>query len=243
MKPIADVLRDAIARRNVAKDPNAQAEYDAFLAAERKQHEAQQRAIWPDHLRQCGAPERVVEAHRKGVIPTAALETAERWLNSDKGFLVLSGHTGCGKTVAACLAFRKAQRLATRLQEPLPEWDSWSGSFVRFTQLRRLSDFDASDRALLQKAANCRALVLDDVGGAPGEEMPPRLRDVFEELVDRRDAAGKRTAITTNLSLQRGGPDNGSDFGRFIGGRILSRLSRGVVAMECGVEDLRRRAP
>lgn len=241
MKPIADVLRDAIAHRNTAVDPKAQAEYDAWLKAQRERHEAEQAALWPEHVRRCGAGDREVEAHRRGIVSKLATEAAARWLKTDACFLLLSGHTGAGKTVAACFAFKTAVRLATRLQEPLPEWDGFAGAFVKFTRLRRLSDFDNGDRQLLAKMKGVRALVLDDVGGAPGEEMPPRLRDVFEEIIDARDARGKRTAITTNLGLER--RDGMSDFARFVGDRIVSRMGRGVVAQSCGVEDLRRRAP
>ena len=242
MNSIKDLLRAAMSGERLLARPDHAAEYENFLKRQREAHTAIQAELWPEHVRQCGAHGRTVEAFAKGIDPEEpATVFAERWLKSDKNFLVLSGHTGVGKTVSACLVFRRAVRLATRLQEPLPEWDGWNGAFVMFSQLRRLSDFHEDDRALLAKAKRVRALVLDDVGGAPGEVMPPRLREVFEELIDFRDSEGKWTAITTNLGL-KSGEDGRSDFGRFVGDRVLSRLSRGMMAKECGVKDLRRRS-
>jgi DNA replication protein DnaC len=243
MKHTGDILRDILAgiRRSPDDREKAQAEYDAWALAQKEQHEAKQKALWADHLRQCGAPDRAVEALSGPYRQTLAVQAAERWLKSDKGFLLLAGWTGCGKTAAACLAFREATRLASRLQEPLPEWDSWGALFLRFTALKRLSDFDQEDQALFAKACRVRVLVLDDVALAPGEELTPRIREYVEDLFEARDARGKRTAITTNLSVEKEG-DKPSAIARCLGPRVVSRMARGLVVQDCGREDLRRQS-
>nr|WP_217442126.1 hypothetical protein [Myxococcus sp. CA039A] len=213
-------------------------------AAERARHEAAQVAAWPLHLKLCHAPPEAVDALTGDtVLETAALRAARHVLQEGLRTLLLSGGTGVGKTAGACHLFRSAVRYETRTGQRLPEWDASAGLFVRWSRLKRISDYEAEDRQLLHRATHARVLVLDDVGGLPGEELGPRHRELLEELVDRRDRPGMVTAYTTNLSVQRkeAGP---SDFATHVGARVVSRMSRqGTFHLaDCGNRDLRRGA-
>lgn len=213
-------------------------------AAERARHVAAQAAAWPLHLKLCLAPAEAVEALTGDkLLETPALRAARHVLKEGLRTLLLSGGTGVGKTAGACHLFRSAVRHETRTGQRLPEWDASAGRFVRWSQLKRVSDYEAEDRQFLQRAHRARVLVLDDVGGLPGEELGPRHRELLEELVDRRDRPGMVTAYTTNLSVQRrdGAP---SDFAVHVGARVVSRMSRqGTFHLaDCGKVDLRRGA-
>ncbi|MFY2557222.1 hypothetical protein ACN469_06310 [Corallococcus terminator] len=211
---------------------------------EQARHEAAHAAAWPLHLKSCHVPEEAVAALAgEAVLETAALRAARHVLREGLRTLLLSGGSGVGKTVGACHLFRSAVRQETRTGQRLPEWDASAGLFVHWSRLKRASDHEAEDRQLLQRAVQVRILVLDDVGGPPGEEMGPRHRELLEELVDSRDRPGMVTAYITRLSVQRreGGP---SDFATHVGARVVSRMSRqGTFHLaDCGSRDLRRGA-
>ncbi|MCE9671366.1 hypothetical protein LY474_26525 [Myxococcus stipitatus] len=211
-------------------------------AEEKARYEAAQADAWPVHLRLCGVPAEVVEALSGGkVLETAALRAARHVLAEGYRTLLLSGGTGVGKTAGACHLFRAAVRYETRMGQRLPEWDSSAGLFVRWSQLKRVSDHETEDGHLLQRVHEVRVLVVDDLDGLPGEELGPRHRELLEEVVDRRDRPGMVTAYNTRLSVQRreGGA---SDFAAHVGARIVSRMSRqGTFHLaDCGSRDLRR---
>ncbi|NTX16790.1 hypothetical protein HUA76_39050 [Myxococcus sp. CA056] len=213
-------------------------------AAERVRLEVAHADAWPLHLKLCAAPSEAVEVFTGDkVLETAALRAARLVLQEGLRTLLLSGGTGVGKTAGACHLFRSAVRHEPRSGQHLPVWDASAGFFVRWSQLKRVSDDEAEDDQLLQRATRVRVLVLDDVDGLPGEELGRRDRELLEELVDRRDRAGMVTAYTTHLSVQRrdGGP---SDFATYVGARVVSRMSRpGTFHLaDCGNRDLRRGA-
>lgn len=246
-KRLADIMRRALdpARPKRTREEYAalEAKWKADEATQRARHASEMAARYPEHLRACKAPERAIAALTEAKpLDTPALQVARRWMDEGKPFLVLSGWTGTGKTVAACWCLRAATRVETRTGYNLKEWDSHAGLFVRLSQLRRLSDFDTGDRALWHRALTARVLVLDEVGLHPGETLSRRAQEDFEELIDRRDGYGRRTILTTNLSLHPEVRDDGekvSDFGLFVRPKALSRLSRGLVH-DCGKRDLRR---
>lgn len=239
---LADLLRRAVEgkKRTRAEIEQLEADWKAQEAKERAEHAARQRVEWPAHLAGCGAPPFAVKALEKP-LETAAVRAAREFLTSGKQSLVLSGFTGTGKTAAACLLFGAAQRTETRTGHNLREWDSSRGMFLDFRRLKRVSDYTAEDRLLLRRAWAVPVLVLDELGGQPGEELGPRSLELLEELVDHRDAPGRLTAYTTNLSIQRmeGQP---SAFAAFVKARVLSRLNRSGMFRDCGTRDLRQGA-
>lgn len=236
---LADLLRKAMSgeKRSPEDIARVEADWAALEQRERDEHSARQRAEWPEHLVRCGAPPRAVEALSKQQ-DTLAMRAARAFMSSGKQALVLSGWTGTGKTVAACSVFGAAQRTETRTGHGLWEWDASRGLFLRFLRLLRVSDFATEDRILFERACSVRVLVLDDVGGQPGERLGARHQGLLEELVDRRDMPGRLTVYTTNLSLQRNGAEP-SDFGAFVGARVVSRIGRSCKLVDCGQQDLR----
>lgn len=239
---LADLLRRAVEgkKRTPEELERLEAEWKAQEARERAEHDARQRVEWPEHLAACGAPPEAVAALRKPM-DTAAVRAARAFLADKRRSLVLSGYTGAGKTVAACLLFGAATRVETRTGHNLREWDSSRGMFLDFRRLKRVSDYAAQDRLLLHRAWAVPVLVLDELGGQPGEELGPRSLELLEELVDHRDAPGRLTAYTTNLSIQRVDGQS-SAFAAFVKARVLSRLNRSGMFRDCGTRDLRQGA-
>lgn len=224
-----------------------EADWKAAEARTREAHARGQAEAWPEHLRRCGAPPEAVLALARvepwapgwALVQTPAVQSVREWLERGLRWLVLTGGTGAGKSLAACLALRHAQRTETRTPYGLAEWDADAGRFVRLGALFRLSDFEARDRAEWEHVKRCRVLVLDEVGGRPGDVPTPRQQEALDELVDARDRAGARTVLTSNLSLQR--TDTGeSDFARYVGRKNLSRMARSYLARDVGTRDLRR---
>lgn len=247
---LADVLRRAIAGKRRTPEELAELEraWKSQEAQEKAAHLRGQGETWPDHLRRCGAPERAVEALRKPW-PTPAYQNAQEFLASRKQNLILSGWTGVGKTAGACAVFGAAQRVETHTGHGFREWDSSQGLFILFPELLRIqaqlrftrpAELPLEERDLLRDACRVRVLVLDEVGDRPEERLTTAEQRLLEELVNKRDRPGTLTVYTTNLSIQRNG-DEPSDFGRFIGARALSRITRSYLAFDCGRTDLRTR--
>jgi DNA replication protein DnaC len=109
-------------------------------------------------------------------------------------------------------------------------------------RFNRVAEMPVGDRTLFEDACRVRCVVLDEVGTEPDEVLETRNRRLLEELVDRRDNPGKVTAFTTNLSMQPAG-EGPSDFARFVGARIVSRIMRSAMLRDCGQADLRRGRP
>lgn len=249
---VADLFRRAIKgeKRTPEELERLEAEWAQQEKAERAAHLERQRAEWLEHLARCGAPQRAVEA-AKAIRDTPAVKAARECLAKHRQSLVLSGWTGTGKTVAACLLFGAARRVETRTGYGLREWDASRGLFVDFRRLLRVtdslrfnraSDMPPADRRLFEDACRVQVLVLDEVGGEPGEELDKRHKQLLEELVNHRDAPGRTTGYTTNLSIHRKG-EQPSDFAAFIGARNMSRIGRSCIVQDCGTRDMRQVAP
>lgn len=247
---LAEILRRGIRgeRRTPAEIEQLEREWADRERAERTAHKERQAAEWIEHLERCGAPPRVAEAARK-LDDTPAVQAARRCLAERRQSLVLSGWTGAGKTVAACLLFGAACRQETRTGYGLSEWDSSRGLFVDFRHLLRVTDdrrnydltsaMSPTEKRLFETACQVKVLVLDEVGGEPGEMLNATHKKLLEELVNHRDAPGRITAYTTNLSLHRKG-DQPSDFAAYVGARCMSRIGRSCISVDCGTRDLRR---
>jgi DNA replication protein DnaC len=238
------MLRESRAgkRRTPEELAAAQAEWEREEAAARVAHEAEQRRDWPEFLRDVGVPDQALAAlaRQEPLEATLALEAAERFLSSNRRFLVLSGCVGTGKTVAACWCLRASRRRSAERTELLEWWRGGAG-FYRFASIKRVSDYEPRDQELFARACERAVLVLDEVGGRPGQVLGDRHLELLEELIDRRDVRGRRTIITTNLVLHPASREEKSPFAAFVGDRVASRLASSLQAQDCGTEDLRRR--
>lgn len=150
----------------------------------------------------------------QGVTETPAIAAVRAWLETPRSapVLVLSGPTGCGKTVAMAYALAAT-----------------GGLWVTCTQLTRRSVANFGDEAEdYERTLRARALLLDDVGT---ERMAPEpVASMLVEVLEKRQ--GLKTIVTTNLSA--------ADFiGRYADKRLASRIAR-VEWVECSGEDMRR---
>lgn len=253
---IADLLRIAM-RQAQAETPADRKAREAAQAAEEaawRDEYALRRALgWPEHLRACGAPEDVLTTlPPRRLLLTPALLEVDAWLRDGTlRFLVLSGGPGSGKTTAACRAFERAVRREARTGLGLEEWDGTAGAVLRLDELCTWGDFLTPKQQLRIEAVEAvRVLVLEDVHPA---RPPLREDDAVEplgqwgqrwlnRLVETRNTAGKRTVITTNLSLRaRGGPHT-SPFARFVREQNFSRINGSCAVRDCGRRDLRTEA-
>lgn len=128
-------------------------------------------------LRSGGAPNK----------PTKSLTAAKRWMASDSvpPVLILSGSTGCGKSVAAAWAFTQASHSCI-----------WS---TRAAFLQAFVGYFGEAVERQQRMLGCRFLVIDDVGTELDDErMQSALVDMFDAR--KRSPDRTRTIITTNLN-------------------------------------------
>lgn len=220
----------------------AKAEWEKAEAERLAAHEARQAEEWPRFLAKLDVPDmaQAALARPDALAPTLALDAAQRFLTSRRRFLVLTGGTGAGKTVGGCFCLRASRRRVPG-EDAMLEWWEEGAMFVRLATLLRVSDFNPEDQRTFSRACSREVLVLDEVGGRPGESLTPRQHGLLEELVDRRDVRGFRTVLTTNLSLRSDAEGAPSPFATFVQEKVASRMSASLVAQDCGREDLRRR--
>jgi hypothetical protein len=189
-------------------------------------------------LQKIGVPAEDVIALRGDLLETAAMGGARRFLaapaEAGMRFLLLLGGTGVGKTLAASYVVRdEARRFDWNGQASGPVSDPIQ--FVRAGDLTRVDFQDrvegAQHRATLEAMVRCRLLVVDDAGDEGGIEG----RRALAESLLKRDAAGRRTVITTNLTKER--------FIELYGQPLADRIrARGVVPNLAGERSRRKRA-
>lgn len=161
------------------------------------------------------------EALLKGELyDTPALAAAKRWVHaSDRPVLVLSGGTGCGKTVAAAWYTLEHTTAAIWLRPS------------QVTSMFEARFGDLYDEQ--QRVRACAALVVEDVGR---ERHHPAMQYALAELLESRQGGNKRTVITTPLARKLWSelyPDE----------RIESLMHELVLFAACNAPDLRRQGP
>jgi DNA replication protein DnaC len=201
-KAVADTLADlAPLIGSVPPAEWAERERRAQLAEQqriaREQEEERRKAI--ERMLAAGFPRRAVEAAANPDLCEAVLQVRS-WGAGErrrKSVLVLSGPTGCGKTVAAAVWAMEAHRGRC--------------SFMRAASFAALSRYKTERRALLSHDA----LVLDDLG-AEYADAAGNLQADLGELIDTYYGDMRPLVITTNL--------NATEFKARYDDRIVSRL-------------------
>ncbi len=214
LKRFAETLR----RRREEQDAWASANPELAVAWDEAIGEDQERRAQAERLRErasamrrTGAPERALEIIvRDAVRDTAAVRAVREWLNGGSTFLVLTGGTGAGKTLAACLALEKG------------------GRFERAVAAGRLGLYGDEDVARMKALRETRMLVLDDLGAEFAGDV---WRAQFDELVDERYGNRLGTVITTNLSP--------AALKERYGARVADRIRHDGQVVACGSESLR----
>lgn len=201
---------------------------DAYRAAkEREKHEAAARGVTVDQLRAQEAADRQIDEAReladnrarrisrfaryitredaeriaRDELDTDAWRAVLAWLGTSSTFLVLSGGTGTGKTVAALGALARRGGVMVSSLDVVRAWRN---------------EHDEA-RMLRSRILDSGFLVLDDLGV---ESDRDNARTALQELVNARQGAC-RTIITTNLSR--------ASFGSAYDARTLERIEHGGV--------------
>lgn len=248
-------LRERLAEhvRRLESDPEYLAEHQRTMAEEARREEAERRAKWEAsqvearksriaaYRVEWGIPPRVI-ALLDGVGDTDAVRKARAFMDESnpRTLLVLSGGTGCGKTVAACVALDYAtaydpylrQRLVTPGEtRPAQRFNS-PGRFVKAIDLVRAGTFDGAFWESLEDAS---VLVIDDLGTEPLDEKGWALANVAALLDGRYDSL-RKTILTTNLPLTA----FKARYCAADGGRLYDRLRESGVYVELAGQSLRQ---
>lgn len=113
---------------------------------------------------------------------TLALERTKAFADGNDAFLLLSGPTGRGKTVAC--AWMLANRGGFCVTGP------------KLVRLQASAGFDRSSRDQLDNLHAAHTVLLDEL--ARDDELQKHEKTAVFELINARVSAGKRTLVTTN---------------------------------------------
>lgn len=148
--------------------------------------------------------------------PTTPLAAVREWVGTDAGLLVLSGHVGTGKTLAAAWGLYEWWTTSA----PRNPWGNRvladGRHWVAAQHLARMAAWSQELSELEQRGM----LVVDDIGE---EDATPKALAIVSGLLTARISEGLRTIITTNL--------DGATFRARYGERLIDRLR------ECGLDD------
>jgi hypothetical protein len=170
-------LSDVFARiKAITELPEYQAEIKR-IEAENAQDDARRREQHTAaRIRVTGVPPEVATTRATDSISRLAVDDFMGGPDALR-FLVLSGRKGTGKTFAAAEAV----------------WDHGG----RYRDAQQLVAAGMFDRDSTEDMANCRLLVIDELGA---EYPNPAFEASLYALLDRRYRMGKRTIICTNLN-------------------------------------------
>lgn len=177
--------------------------------------EEERRSKLEQQMEDAGLGSRNIRALRE-MKPTDATDGVDRWLAGERTFLVLMGSPGCGKTVGACYAAKKALDSRT------------STAFLRAMEGASLGMFGDDSKSKVRQLTSVGLLVLDDLGIEPMNDV---WRALLENVIDARYANERRTVITTNLAV--------ADVRPRYGERIADRLRHAGTAVRCADKSMR----
>lgn len=145
--------------------------------------------------------------------PQEVIQTLSEFARSPKGFIVLAGKNGTGKTFAALQVYNYVTPYR------LPAYDKELAIFINQAGLNiKLNECEYKN-SLLGDLIKTKLLVLDDLGTRqPTETFNDFLYALIDQRYNLRDNRG--TIITTNL--------NASAMRVFFGDAITSRVASGT---------------
>ena len=198
----------------------AEVERKAQEAAKAQELERHRRRLLAQVRGQLTKPIEAAMASGGPLEATQALRGTQEWLSTPRPFLVLSGGTGTGKTVAAVWAMvtRFSDSQFVRAARIGPHYERWSSD--REDKIEPL-DIDAG------------LLIVDDLGMESLEDRRSML--ALEAIANDRQIPERRTIFTTNLDLDGIRHRYGHD------SRFISRLTQGATVVTLSGSDMRRR--
>ncbi len=177
-----------------------------------------------------GIPRRHV-ARFDRCIETIATKEAARW--GARGFLVLSGKTGCGKSYAA--AWFVDRYLRSRIGDPYQsktwEWRAKAenaASGVMWSGAQSIVE----DRSIAVDSKRASLLILDDLGK---ESELSSAQAIIRDVISKRYDSERPTIITTELTVT----DIGVRYGRALAERVIGEAEDGGRFVTCGDVSLR----
>ncbi len=196
----------------------ARTRYSELLEAEEKARAERHEAEWQRRQLEDAVGARNVAALDVALDVTEATRKVEEFIAGKRMFLLLTGSPGTGKSLAACVAVKRAIA------------DQRSVVFARAVECTRMSLFDADDKAFVERLRRASLVVLDDLGV---EGLHDSWRQTLEDVLDARYASQLDTVITTNLDP--------AAFKARYGDRIVDRIRHDGVIAQCGSVSLRKR--
>jgi hypothetical protein len=189
---------------------------------------AQDGAGLESRLQKLGVPWRALASLRQ-LQDCQLIDLAKKFMAADRSLcplLTLVGPTGIGKTVASAWVFREMARRtpaerSTGSSEPL-----W---WVQAPEFNRVSAFSGDDETRLRAMEQAALLVVDEVG----DEVTGLAVSTLRDLWMAREAAGRRTVITSNLEPQA--------FRAKYGDAMWDRAAKRGILPDCQKMPSRRR--
>ena len=204
-----------------------------YLALSRSMRHAQHRRaeVWRSEV-----PKRFLDfdyqrdvVAKDSLIQPEARRKIKSFMRNPKGFLVLHGPTGTGKTTTACAV------VAELIEEYVREGKGIPGGAPKFfssnTLIRKLSVMDEAAgrkrRTVAERtfdvAVNASFLVIDDIG-AGNEGVTDRQERMFWDILNERHAdPDKITVMTTNMPLVNAG--EGTSLSDWLQASMWDRIS------------------
>jgi DNA replication protein DnaC len=190
---------------------------------------------WPDGLRRCTF-ENFVRAVNRSL--DRAHEAAWTFASEPRGWLVLAGQVGCGKTHLAAAIKNERERIGEEtLFMTAPDLlDYLRATYAPASNVTFDRGFDA--------IRNAKVLILDDYGA---HSSTPWAEEKLFQLLNHRFNARLPTVVTTNQPLERAGAVDGASIQEL---RVLSRLLDPDLSTVCRIDappynrpDLPKRLP
>jgi len=177
----------------------------------------------PERLAASGVPAILREARLDTCpdLPAELVQTARAWAESPRGFLLLLGPPGAGKSHLAA-----ATMAEVILKGKCPNPGAWFTTEAAWLAAVRL---DFGQVVADERPHTTGLLVLDDIGSSYMNDIR---RGELERLIRDRHAEKKPTILTTNLDL--------AGIDRVLGGRVLSALRQWEQINKFPRRDLRQ---
>jgi hypothetical protein len=184
-------------------------------------------------MTQIGVPRRHI-GNLRNPRKSPAVSGVMNW--TGRGFLILCGVPGTGKSFGAAWAVR--EYIKNRVFDPMDKktWEvaDRAGDNVTWLNAQDIAA-DRADRNFSQRAYAASLLVMDDLGR---EEDTKSGNVAVCAVISKRYDAKLATVVTTELSLA----DIEKRYGRYLSDRLTEDVGDGGGVVDCGDDSMREEA-